>query len=216
MEIQNTTTADVWKKSLRYVYENGKDFRDENNRICREVHNLVAVIDSPEQDITKPITILNSFQKWIYPPLEELHNIVLRTKDSPAHHYLYGPRIFSYDGQDQINDFVIPLLAGNPNSRRAVVVLWNPAKDADVHGRMVPGWIMIDFKLRENKLSATSILRSNDLWFGWPASLYQTYVLQSYVADKCRVKTGSLTTLSTSAHIFEDQFSYIQKILKEK
>jgi thymidylate synthase len=216
MEIRNTLTSKVWKKSLRYVYENGQDFTDENSRVCREVLNLIAVIEKPHDDIAKPITVLNSFQKWIYPPLEELHNIVLRNKDSPAHHYLYGPRIFAHREKDQINDFIIPLLANNSNSRRAVAVLWDPSRDADVHGRMVPGWIMIDFKLRNGRLSATSVLRSNDLWFGWPASLYQTYVLQEYVAKKCGVQTGTLTTLSTSAHIFEDQFPYIQKILHEK
>ena len=95
-------------------------------------------------------------------------------------------------------------------------MLWQPGNDSNIHSKLVPGWVMIDIKLRDRKLCITSVLRSNDLWFGWPASLYQTFVLQSYVAEKLDVGVGSLSTFSTSAHIFKDQFEYIKKILREK
>ncbi len=212
--IKQTSAFEAWKESLRVVYEEGKDFEDERGKICREVLNLFTEIENPEKDIKKPITTLNSFQKWIYPPLEELHNIVLRSEPSPGHLYLYGPRIFDYKGLDQINDFLIPLLKKNKNSRRGIVMLWDPTRDSNIHNKMVPGWITIDFKLRNNKLNIMSYIRSNDLWFGWPASLYQSFVLQEYVADKVNAKIGRLCTFSGSAHIFRYQFKYIKKIIK--
>ena len=216
MEIKADSAYDVWKSSLRYVFEYGADFVDVNKRVCREVLNMKTTIRKPADGITKPITVLNGFQKWIYPPLEELSNIVLSKASSPAYTYSYGPRIFNYDGLDQINQFLIPLLKSDPNSRRGVVTVWNPKIDANVHNKLLPGLILIDFKFRKGKLCATSVLRSNDLWFGWPASLYQTFVLQDYVAKELNVKIGSLSTFSTSAHIFKDQIEYIKKVMKEK
>ncbi|PIZ54003.1 hypothetical protein COY26_00300, partial [Candidatus Woesearchaeota archaeon CG_4_10_14_0_2_um_filter_33_10] len=70
----------------------------------------------------------------------------------------------------------------------------------------------IDFKIRKQKLNATMVVRSNDLFFGWPANLYQLFVLQDYIGKKLGCKTGSLTTFSNSAHIFKDQFEDIQQV----
>ncbi len=214
MEIKCNTTLDAWHASLRYVLDNGVDFKDENGKICREVINLLSVIEEPTKDITKPITTLGGFQKWIYPPLDELHNIVLRKKASPGHMYLYGPRIFNYQNLNQIDDFLIPLFKKNKMSRRGIVILWHPKIDGNPNNKMVPGWVSIDFKLRNNKLNITSHIRSNDLWFGWPASLYQSFSLQEYVAQKLDCKIGFLATLSGSAHIFKYQFNYIRKTIK--
>ncbi|MBS1266326.1 MAG: putative thymidylate synthase [Candidatus Woesearchaeota archaeon] len=214
MEIKLNTTVQAWHASLKYVLENGTDFKDYKDNICREVINLLSVIDNPKKDVTRPITVLRGFQKWIYPPLDELHNIVLRKKSSPGHSYLYGPRIFNYQGLNQIDDFLIPLLKNDSYSRRGIIILWNPTVDAKQENKMVPGWVSMDFKLRHNKLNVTSHIRSNDLWFGWPASLYQAFSLQEYAAKKLGCNIGFLATLSGSAHIFKYQFPYIRKVLK--
>jgi len=92
--------------------------------------------------------------------------------------------------------------------------LWHPKIHGNPNNKMVPGWVSIDFKLRNNKLNITYHIRSNDLWFGWPASLYQSFSLQEYVAQKLDCKIGFLATLSGSAHIFKYQFNYIRKTIK--
>jgi thymidylate synthase len=60
----------------------------------------------------------------------------------------------------------------------------------------------------------TAVIRSCDLFFGWPANIYQLYVLQKYVSEKVNCEIGTLSTFLASAHIFEDQFENIKKILK--
>ncbi len=210
-----TTVFEAWKTALTHVLKHGTDFTDENKRTCREILNLTIEIDHPEIDATRPITVLNTFQKWDYPSFDDIARTVLDSNLSPEYSYSYGPRLFAYQQKkNQINDFIIPLLKNNQNSRRAVLTLWDPIEDSNPLKRDMPGIVAIDFKLRNNKLNMTVVIRSNDMLFGWPANIYQTHVLQQYVAERIGCQTGSITTFSTSAHIFQDQLPYIKKILK--
>jgi len=43
--------------------------------------------------------------------------------------------------------------------------------------------------------------------------MYQVYVLQKYVAKKIGIELGPITTTSISAHVFEEQFEYIEKLI---
>ena len=216
MEIKSETTISAWKSSLKYILESGKDFTDENKRVCREILNLVIKVENPEKDITKAVEILNSFKKWVYPPLDEIAEVIMSRKLSPTYSFSYGPRLFNFNNAiNQIDDFLIPLLKKNNFSRRGIVNLWHPTEDSKSYKREIPALISIDFKMRNKKLNVTAIVRSNDLFFGWPANIYQIFVLQEYVAKELNCKTGSLTTFSNSAHIFKDQFEDIQKVISD-
>lgn len=216
MEIKSETIKDAWKSSLRYIFESGEDFTDENNRVCREVLNLIIEVNNPGEDITVAIDVLNSFKKWVYPPLDEIGDLILSRKLSPTYSYSYGPRLFNFQNTiNQIDNFIIPLLKRNSFSRRGIVLVWNPTQDSNIYRRDVPGLISIYFKIRKKSLNATIVVRSNDIFFGWPANLYQVFVLQDYIAKKLGCKIGSLTTFSNSAHIFKDQFEDIQKVIAD-
>lgn len=215
MEIISESIEKGWKKALKYVLENGKDFVDGDGRTCREVINLNISLEN-ENDITKPIEIINSFEKWIYPPLEELESVVLSKKEIAGYYYNYGARAFNFNDINQIDNYLIPLLKKDKTTRRATVVFYNPIKDSFLFKKDIPGMIMTNFNMRNNKLNVLSVIRSNDLFFGWPANVYQTHILQKYVAEKINCEVGSLQILSISAHIFEDQFEDINKILSMK
>lgn len=216
MEITDENVVRLWKKALKYVLKKGKDFTDKESRICREVLNMILVIKDPIKEITKPIKILNSFKKWIYPPFEELAKVMLSKKDIPGYYFTYGSRAFKFGSINQIEEFVIPLMKKDKTSRRATILFYNPLKDSYLYKKEIPGMILADFKIRNNKLHVTTFIRSNDLFFGWPANIYQVHILQEYIGKKLGVEVGSITTFSTSAHIFEDQFEYIKKVLGEK
>jgi len=216
VEIKSETIINAWKSSLKYIFESGEDFTDENNRVCREVLNLVIEVNNPGEDITVAVDVLNSFKKWVYPPLDEIGDLILSRKLSPTYSYSYGPRLFNFQNTiNQIDNFIIPLLKRNSFSRRGIVLVWNPIQDSNIYKRDVPGLISIYFKIRKKMLNATIVVRSNDIFFGWPANLYQVFVLQDYIAKKLGCKIGSLTTFSNSAHIFKDQFEDIQKVISD-
>ncbi|MBU3942214.1 MAG: hypothetical protein KKF74_04855 [Nanoarchaeota archaeon] len=216
MEVKSETIKDAWKSSLKYILKSGEDFTDENNRVCREVLNLIIEVNNPGEDITVAIDVLNRFKKWVYPPLDEIGDLILSRKLSPTYSYSYGPRLFNFQNTiNQIDDFIIPLLKRNSFSRRGIVLVWNTIQDSNIYRRDVPGLISIYFKIRKKKLNATMVVRSNDIFFGWPANLYQIFVLQDYIAKKLGCQIGSLTTFSNSAHIFKDQFEDIQQVISE-
>ncbi len=215
--IKTKNAMDAWKECLNLILDEGKDYKDENNRVCRELLNIVVEIENPAEDVAAPIHTLNRFHKWDYPPLDRIAHIILDKKLAPEYAYSYGPRLFNFQNTfNQVDEFVIPLLKENPDSRRAILNFWDVSKDSKTIKRDIPSLIMLDCKLRDNKLNVTGIIRSNDVFFGWPANMYQIHVLQQYIASKVGCKTGSITTISTSAHIFRDQFPYIETILRMK
>jgi thymidylate synthase len=218
MEIKEENATKAWKKALKYVLNEGHNYRDNDNRICREVLNLTIQVEKPEQDTLRPIEIINSLKKWIYPSNQEIESSILGRKIVPGYYYSYGQRAFDFksdkEAVNQVDRFVIPLLKKDPTSRRAIIVFYNPLKDSLLYRKETPGMIFIDFKIRGKLLYVTTLIRSNDLFMGWPANIYQVHVLQKYVAEKLDCSTGPITIHSISAHIFEEHIEDIKKILE--
>jgi hypothetical protein len=200
MIINEKTCVEAWKKSLKYILDKGEDFIDSDSRQCRETLNLVVNIEQPEKDYDKLIDTMKKFE-WIYPTSEELSAIMFNKEDLAIYEFSYGPRIFNF------------LNKKDPNSRRAIISLFNPYTDSDTLNKNIPGLMFIHFKIKEYKLNCTCFIRSNDFFIGWPGNVYQIYLLQKYVADKLNIKTGALTTVSCSAHIFHEHFESVKKVL---
>ena len=73
----------------------------------------------------------------------------------------------------------------------------------------------IYFKIIDNELTVTTVIRSNDMFIGWPANIYQIYLLQQYVAKAIGIKTGSITTISHSAHVFDEYKEEVEQVLRK-
>lgn len=214
MEIIKKNAMDAWKAALKYILEEGKDFTDREQRVCRETLNMVLVVESPKTSVEEPINFMMRSENWVYPSKNELASIILEKKASNIYKYSYGPRIFDFNGKkDQIGSFIIPLLKKDPNSRRGTVVLYNPETDSETENKDIPGLGLIYFKIKEGKLNITCFIRSNDMFVGWPANVYQLYVLQEVVAEKLSLGIGSITTFSASAHVFEEHFNEISRVI---
>jgi len=214
MEIKGKDAEEVWKKMLKYVMEEGVEFTDRKGRICKEALNIISTIESTE-NITKPMEILSSFRKWVYPSLEELKSSILKKEDNPSYYYHYGSRAFNYNGINQVDDYLIPLLKKEPTSKRGIVVFYGPEKDTLPLRKETPGMVMANFNIRNKKLHATFVIRSNDLFYGWPCNIVQEYYLAEYVSKELNCPLGRITTISISAHLFEEQFEYINKLIGE-
>lgn len=218
--IRHKRAYKVWRNALNLILEEGREFIDEDDRTCKEISNMDLRIDSPSDNIREPIKRLNEFEKWIYPSLGEIEKNIISKETSLGYEYSYGDRIFAFSGddkkKDQINEFIIPLLKENRRSRRAVVGIWNPLEDSNIFKKEIPGLVTLDFKMASGRLNVTGIIRSNDVFYGWPASIYQCFKIQEYVAEKLGEEIGFLSTFSTSAHIFEEQIEYIKKVIGEE
>jgi thymidylate synthase len=217
MEIIKDSALEAWKATLKHIGDEGIEFSDHDQRKCKEELNVMIKINHPEQDITKPIEVMRSLKKWVYPELDELEDIFFKKEASSFYYYTYGARIFNYANvKNQVDDFIIPLLKKDPDSRRAIIALYSPVADSGVNKKETPSLISIFFKIINNKLTVSIVIRSNDMFIGWPANIYQVYLLQKYVGEKLGIETGSVTTVSHSAHIFTEYDEEIKAVLSKR
>jgi len=215
MELKNDNAKELWKNALKTILETGDEYLDNENRTCKELINFQLVLENPSSEkIEQPIDFINSFQEWIYPSKEELTSIMFKEVQAPVYEHTYGGRIFRFaDIKDQMRDFIFPLLKENPDSRRAVVSIYNPVEDSDTTNKNTPGLMYLNFRIKNNKLLITAHIRSNDVLFGWPANLFQIYKIQQYVSKELGIENGNITTISNSAHVFlEEENPLLEKL----
>ncbi|MGV8169558.1 MAG: thymidylate synthase [Candidatus Nanoarchaeia archaeon] len=214
MELISSDAVELWRNALSLIVRQGEEFKDNEGRICIEENNLVLTLTDTSQKISQPIEMMMERKKWVYPSKDELSSVMFKEYQAPTYDYTYGGRIFAFNGKlDQINSFIIPLLAADPSSRRAVIVLYEPVEDSSLTNKNSPGIIYIQFRIKDKKLNLNCHIRSNDLLFGWPANIFQIYVLQKFVAEKLKVEKGSITTVSNSAHLFKEDIDEINRII---
>lgn len=124
----------------------------------------------------------------------------------------YGRRWRSYFGRDQIVD-TIKMLERDPNSRRAVIAMWDPIMDGRHEGPDIPCNTHIYFDLRGGVLNMTVCCRSNDvLWGAYGANAVHFSVLQEVIATELRVDMGVYRQFSNNFHLYT-ALPVVQKML---
>lgn len=124
--------------------------------------------------------------------------------DGKTFHAAYGKRILSQFGIDQLRR-VITQLNYYPDTRRAVISIWNPVQDLGSNSKDVPCNDMISFKLRNGRLRMMVFNRSNDMiWGAYGANAVQFSVIQEVVARALGVEVGEYTQVSDSFHVYTD------------
>jgi thymidylate synthase len=121
----------------------------------------------------------------------------------------YGRRWRTYFGTDQIKN-VIKELRDHPESRRAVVGMWDPMLDLKHAGADIPCNTHIYFDLRPDAsgrraLNMTVCCRSNDmLWGAYGANVVHFSILQEVIAHSLRVDMGVYRQFSNNFHVYTD------------
>lgn len=113
----------------------------------------------------------------------------------------YGYLIQKANGFNQV-DKVIDILKADPNSRRAKININTPNAHVDTT-KDEPCTMSIHYMIRKNKLDCTVIMRSNDIWFGFPYDVAFFTELQKYVAQKLNVGYGEYTHFAVSLHMYD-------------
>lgn len=213
VELYAQTMIEAWHEAIRHILQEGKIFTDDDGKECLEAMNLAITVEQPTSSIVG-IKKMRSSKKWRYPSEEELKAIMLRKESASIYEYLYGQRIFAYNGVfNQIEDYIIPLLQKRPHTRRATISLINPERDFTPGALNVPALVLIRFRVVDGKLTVTAVIRTSGFFTGWPANLYQLFQLQEYVANKVRLPIGNISTFSMSAHLHSEQLADIEEIL---
>lgn len=109
----------------------------------------------------------------------------------------------SYD-HDQL-DVIIGMLKRDPDTRRAVLQIWDAEKDLGSQSKDVPCNTQVMFKIRAAHLDMLVTNRSNDIiWGAYGANAVHFSILQEYVAGKIGAFVGRYTQVSDSYHVYEE------------
>lgn len=122
----------------------------------------------------------------------------------------YGYILQKKHGFNQI-ETIIDLLKQDPTSRRAVVNFNVPNKDVATTKDEICT-VCLHFRIEDDKLNCTCVMRSNDVVFGLTYDLSFFILLQKYVALKLGVGFGSYTHIAFSMHVYERDWDLVNKI----
>ena len=121
-------------------------------------------------------------------------------------HGAYGRRI----GNQVTN--VITKLRNDPDTRQAVITLWDPALDNQPRKKDYPCTIALTFEMHAGRLAMTTVMRSNDIWRGLPYDMFQFTQLQQTIANILDVACGFYRHVALSLHAYEDDWPELEKV----
>lgn len=121
-------------------------------------------------------------------------------EDDGMFHGSYGTRT---KGQ---YDVVVDRLKKDPDTRQAVVTIWNPVRDMLEKKRDYPCTILHQFRIRKNRLNMSVYMRSNDVWLGAAYDFFQFTRVQMAIASILGIEPGSYAHHVGSLHIYEENY----------
>jgi thymidylate synthase len=120
----------------------------------------------------------------------------------------YGPRLRDWNGTDQIAA-VLNILKEAPDSRRAVITLFDPDRDF-TESKDIPCNNWLHFLVRGGRLHLNIVARSTDLVWGFSAiNAFEWSVLQEMMAHWLGLEVGDFKFFTSSLHLYERHYAML-------
>jgi len=131
---------------------------------------------------------------------------------------VYGKQWRSWetaDGKtiDQISN-VIEQIKKNPNSRRLLVVAFNPGEVEKM--ALPPCHAFFQFYVANGKLSCQLYQRSADIFLGVPFNIASYALLTHMIAQACDLGVGEFIHTLGDAHIYSNHFEQVKLLLSRE
>lgn len=114
----------------------------------------------------------------------------------------YGPRLFKMRGKYNQVASIIKLLKEKPNTRQAVIQLFD-VEDLQIKHKDIPCTCTLQFILRDGKLNMLTSMRSNDAYLGLPHDIFCFTMLQEIIARSIGAELGIYKHVVGSLHLYE-------------
>ena len=181
--ITGDSVGEVWIQYLSCILDNGVEFHDENEQIF-ELEDIVLTI----KDNVKDDPIL---EKYADKKLASLYLKKMQTMEIvPELNASYGQRIFNQLGVNQY-EWCLNRLRKKPESKAATMSLLLP----DDPGPRIPCLTTIDFKLRNDCLSAKTFFRSQNALNAY-GNILALFCPSQYCASGCPFSAAILNHLN--------------------
>jgi thymidylate synthase len=124
----------------------------------------------------------------------------------------YGQRIMrARPGLNQL-EAVIGRLTEDPQSRRAAISVYQP-EDAVRSSCDIPCTFGLSYHIRQGKLYATTLMRSNNAFLLLPYNIFEFSLLAEAVAAELNIPLGGLTHYALSMHIYEHEVAKSREVI---
>lgn len=127
---------------------------------------------------------------------------------------VYGAQFRTWRAETKIVDqiaSIIEQIKNNPNSRRHLVMAWNPG-EID-YMALPPCHCFFQFYVRDGKLSCKLYQRSADLFLGVPFNIASYALLTYLIANECRLQVGDFIHTFGDAHIYKNHLDQVNQQL---
>lgn len=219
--INYSTINQAHEVLVEKVKNSGNLILDERKSETRELTNIITRISDPlgnyyalkrlneyltyEKYISQNLTLSKACKFNRNQIMEYCYQLISGRRDGFI--YTYGNRLRNHfpvgdmekSNVDQV-DLIIERLKNNINSRRATAVTFDPQIDS--YSEEIPCLIMVDFKIRNNKLLTTAVWRSHDILNAWYQNVVGLSYLSNYIAEELGLTVGEIVVHSISAHIY--------------
>jgi len=163
----------------------------------RLIHLPPVRVLNPAFAVAEAIWIISgSDAPWIF----DFNAQLVQYADEGVLQGAYGPRLRRWHGVDQLDRARRQLLA-DPQSRRAVISLFDPVRDHSGHTD-VPCTLGFRFFLRDNQLHMHTTMRSQDLWLGFGYDIFTFTLIQELMAGWLGVEIGPYRHCVDSLHLY--------------
>ena len=216
--IKTETVNEAWQCWFDTLKEMAKEQENASSRdgaVAAEILNAITVITDPTRNIITstdrkmPMRYAVGELLWYLSGSNKLKDITVFSKvwermsdDGETVNSAYGNRIFSAFGFDQM-ELMEELLTRDPNSRQAVIHIKDPVNYVDKPTKDVPCTVALQYFIRDGKLHATTYMRSNDLWTGFPYDVFCFTCFQIMLAFRLGVEVGTYTHIAGSLHLYQ-------------
>ncbi len=204
--IEGKSIRETWLKMVDVIMKFGKEKPTQYGTDEKEILNIVAVVKGDSD--------------WRNDDLEKYYQTFFKKEIPFGVKYTYGSRMRDYParsgkGVDQIEN-VVQRLKEVPHTRRAVVSIWDVNIDSDTKNPDPPCLTQIIFNVFCNRLYATAIFRSHDIFGVWQLNVAVLMKLQKEIARRVGMEPGVLTTVSIDAHVYENNWKEANDILDKE
>ena len=219
------TYEQQYRKLLRYCLAEGVNRNDRTGVGSKSIFNASLKIDVSEY--FPIITGRKMFQKTFDTEFEWFMNgetNIQRFRDAGVKIWdawadengdlgpVYGHQMRNFNNQniDQMQ-MLIRSLGTDPDSRRHIISLWNPAQLDEM--RLPPCYLYFQFFVEGDKLNMFVVQRSGDLFLGIPYDVALFTKILLYVSSLTDYKPNLLEIQIIDAHIYNNQHNAIQEYL---
>lgn len=127
----------------------------------------------------------------------------------------YGARIFTY-GDRALHQWrnVTRVLRADPDSKRAVIQLFDPAELVDEHNIDVACTLGLQFLVRGGRLDCVGFMRANDAFRGMVSDVFSFTFLQEVMARELGLDAGAYIHQVGSMHVYDHDYARAQAVLR--